>query len=58
MGNWDNLYYEIHDEITLMGLNQEFNNLVNRLSYEEKYKHQPTRARWNAAFQMIKNNEH
>jgi len=58
MGNWDNLYYEIHDEITLMGLQKEFSNLVNQLSCEEKYKHQPVRARWSAALQMIQNNEY
>ena len=58
MGNWDNLYYEIHEEIALMGLQKEFSNLVNRLSYEDKFKHQTARARWNAAFIMIKNNEY
>lgn len=58
MGNWDNLYYEIHDEITLMGLQKEFSNLVNQLSCEDKYKHQPARARWSTALLMIQNNEY
>ena len=58
MGNWDNLFYEIHDEVNTLGLRTQFNSLVNRLSFEDRYKHQPVRERWSVALQMIRNNEY
>ena len=58
MGNCDNLYTEIYEDITSMGHHQKFNKLVNKLSNDDKYKHHPVRERWNVALQMIKNDEY
>ena len=58
MGNWDNLYYEIHEEITRLGVKKNFNQLVQQLSAADEYKHQSARDRWSLALKMIRNNEY
>jgi hypothetical protein len=57
MGNWDNFYYEMHEELTQLGMKQRFNSLLQELSTQDKFKHQSVRDRWNTAFQMIRNDE-
>ncbi|MBT8327451.1 MAG: hypothetical protein KJP21_06990 [Bacteroidia bacterium] len=58
MGNWDDFYYEIHEEVTSLGLHHQFNNLVNKLNDQEIYQHQSIRDKWSVALNMIKNNEY
>lgn len=57
MGNWDNLYYEIHEEITQLGMKQRFRSLLLELSIQDKFKHQSARDRWCVALQIIRNDE-
>jgi hypothetical protein len=57
MGNWDNFYYEMHEELTQLGMKQRFISLLQELSTQDKFKHQSVRDRWNTAFQMIRNDE-
>ena len=57
MGNWDNFYYEMHEELTQLGMRQRFNSLLQELSTQDKFKYKSVRDRWNTAFQMIRNDE-
>lgn len=57
MGNWDNLYHEILEEITQLGMKQKFKCLLQKLSIQDKFKHQSVRDRWCVALQIIRNNE-
>jgi hypothetical protein len=57
MGNWDNFYYEMHEELTQLGMKQRFNSLLQELSTQDKFKYKSVRDRWNTALQMIRNDE-
>jgi len=57
MGNWENTYYEIHDEVTSLGVREQFNTLVEQLSNSKKFKHQSVRRRWMEALKIIRENE-
>ncbi|MFT4599015.1 MAG: hypothetical protein ACJAR8_001237 [Bacteroidia bacterium] len=57
MGNWDNFYYEMHEELTQLGMKQRFNSLLQELSTQDKFKYKSVRDRWNTAFKMIRNDE-
>ena len=57
MGNWDNLYHEILEEVTQLRMKHKFKYLLQKLSIQDKFKHQSRRDRWCVALQMIRNNE-
>ncbi len=57
MGNWENLYLEIYDEVSKRGANQAFYAYVDELSNERKYRYKDMRELWRMAFEKIKQDE-
>lgn len=58
MGNWENLYYEIHEEVTTRGVKKQFYQLVRQLAETDQFRNKGARAQWNEALSMIRKNEY
>ena len=43
MGSWEDLFYEVTDEVTKLGLKKEFDKKLQDLRNDDKYKHTEVR---------------
>ena len=54
MGSWEDIFYEVSDEVTKLGLKKEFDKKLQDLRNDDKYKHTEVRDRWQIALKEIK----
>ena len=51
---WEDVYYEISNEVKELGLQKEFDRKLKDLRNDEKYQYVEVRDRWQAALRQIK----
>ena len=56
MGNCENLYLEIYDEVCRLKANEQFYKTIDNLSIDPRYKYKGMREKWQLAFNLIKRN--
>ena len=49
MGNWEDFWWETHNEVQDLGLKKEFDNQLKKMETQEKHRYKDTRARWEYA---------
>ena len=54
MGTYEDLYYEITEEVEKLGLRKEFDKKLKELRNDDKYKYIEIRDRWQIALKEIK----
>ena len=54
MGTYEDLYYEITEEVEKLGLRKEFDKKLKDLRNDDKYKYIEIRDRWQVALQQVK----
>jgi hypothetical protein len=55
MGHYEDLWYEIHDDIKKRGLNKEFDAQLEKMRSQDKHKHKEVRDRWSYAHSKVVN---
>ena len=53
MGHYEDLWYEIHDDINKKGLNEEFDAQLKKMRSQDKHKHKEVRDRWSYAHSKV-----
>lgn len=56
MGQYEDLFYEIYDEVTNNNLNEEFNIQLSKMEFQDKHKHKSVKEKWEYALNRIKEN--
>jgi hypothetical protein len=56
MGQYEDLFYEIYDEVTNNNLNEEFNMQLSKMEFQDKHKHKSVKEKWEYALNRIKEN--
>ena len=51
--SWDDLYFEIHEDITKRKLKKEFDAQLKKMSSQEKHKFIETREKWKYAYDKV-----
>lgn len=54
MGSWEDVYYEVNEEVEKLGLKKEFDQKLKDLRNDDKYKYVEIRDRWQIALNQIK----
>tara|TARA_Y100000389_G_scaffold198237_1_gene234360 strand:- start:1005 stop:1193 length:189 start_codon:yes stop_codon:yes gene_type:complete len=54
MGTYEDLFYEITEEVEKLGLRKEFDKKLKALRNDDKYKYSEIRDRWQIALNEIK----
>jgi hypothetical protein len=54
MGTYEDLFYEITEEVEKLGLRKEFDKKLKALRDDDKYKYSEIRDRWQIALKEIK----
>jgi hypothetical protein len=54
MGQYEDLFYEIYDEVTNNNLNEEFNMQLSKMEFQDKHKHKSVKEKWEYALNRIK----
>ena len=54
MGTYEDLFYEITEEVEKLGLRKEFDKKLKELRNDDNYKYHEVRDRWQVALQQIK----
>ena len=49
MGNWEDFWWEVHEEITKKGLKKEFDAQLEKMGGQSKWQYADTRSRWDYA---------
>ena len=49
MGNWEDFWWETHNEVQELGLKKEFDTQLKKMESQDKHKYKDTRARWEYA---------
>ena len=55
MGHYEDLWYEIHNDINNKGLNKEFDAQLEKMRSQDKHKYKETRDRWSYAHNKVIN---
>ena len=55
MGHYEDLWYEIHDDIKNKGLNKEFEAQLEKMRSQDKHKYKEVRDRWCYAHNKVVN---
>ena len=53
MGHYEDLWYEIHDDINNRGLNKEFDAQLEKMRSQDKHRHKDSRDRWSYAHNKV-----
>ena len=53
MGHYEDLYYQILDDVNSKGLKKEFDAQLEKMNYQEKHKYKDTRDRWSYAHNKV-----
>jgi hypothetical protein len=54
MGQYEDLFYEIYDEVTNNNLNEEFNMQLSKMEFQDKHKHKSVKEKMEYALNRIK----
>jgi hypothetical protein len=54
MGQYEDLFYEIYDEVTNNNLNEEFNMQLSKMEFQDKHKYKSVKEKWEYALSRIK----
>ena len=54
MGQYEDLFYEIYDEVTNNNLNEEFNIQLSKMEFQDKHKYKSVKEKWEYALSRIK----
>ena len=49
MGNWEDFWWETHNEVQELGLKKEFDTQLKKMETQDKHRYKDTRARWEYA---------
>ena len=53
MGHYEDLWYQILDDINSKGLKKEFDTPLEKMNYQEKHRYKDTRDRWSYAYNKV-----
>jgi len=53
MGHYEDLWYEIHDDINNRGLNKEFEAQLEKMRSQDKHRYKEVRDRWSYAHTKV-----
>ena len=53
MGHYEDLYYQILDDVNSKGLKKEFDAQLEKMNGQEKHKYRDTRDRWSYAHEKV-----
>ena len=53
MGHYEDLWYQILDDVNSKGLKKEFDAQLEKMNYQEKHKYKDTRDRWSYAHNKV-----
>tara|TARA_R110002050_G_scaffold120590_1_gene238710 strand:- start:31 stop:300 length:270 start_codon:yes stop_codon:yes gene_type:complete len=53
MGHYEDIWYEIHDDITNKGLKVEFDAQLEKMNGQDKHKYKESRERWEYAHKRV-----
>ena len=53
MGHWEDLWYQIHDDIAAKGLKKEFSAQLKKMENQSKHKYIDTREKWSYAHSKV-----
>jgi hypothetical protein len=53
MGNWEDLFYEIHEDIEKYGLRKEYNAQLEKMNGQEKHQYKEARDRMRYAYDKV-----
>jgi hypothetical protein len=53
MGHWEDLFWEITESINKKGLRKEFDDQLEKMSYQDKHQYKDTRDKWEYAHQKV-----
>ena len=54
MGQYEDLFYEIYDEVTNNNLNEEFNMQLSKMEFQDKHRYKSIKEKWEYALNKIK----
>ncbi len=54
MGQYEDLFYEIYDEVNNNNLNVEFNKQLSKMEFQDKHKYKSVKEKWEYALNRIK----
>lgn len=54
MGQYEDLFYEIYDEVNNNNLNEEFNKQLSKMEFQDKHKYKSVKEKWEYALNRIK----
>ena len=54
MGQYEDLFYEIYDEVNNNNLNVEFNKQLYKMEFQDKHKYKSVKEKWEYALNRIK----
>lgn len=53
MGQYEDLFYEIYDEVNSSNLTEEFNTQIYKMEFQDKHRHKSVKEKWEYAFNKI-----
>lgn len=56
MGQYEDLFYEIYDEVKNSNLSDEFNMQLSKMEFQDKHRHKSVKEKWEYALNRIKEN--
>lgn len=56
MGQYEDLFYEIYDEVKNNNLSDEFNIQLSKMEFQDKHRHKSVKEKWEYALNRIKDN--
>lgn len=56
MGQYEDLFYEIYEEVRNNNLSDEFNIQLSKMEFQDKHRHKSVKEKWEYALNRIKDN--
>ena len=56
MGQYEDLFYEIYEEVRNNNLSDEFNTQLSKMEFQDKHRHKSVKEKWEYALNRIKDN--
>jgi len=53
MGQYEDLFYEIYEELRNRDLSDEFNKQISKMEFQDKHKHKSVKEKWEYAFNKV-----
>lgn len=54
MGQYDDLFYEIYDEVNSSNLSEEFNIQISKMEFQDKHRYKSIKEKWEYSLNKIK----